>query len=377
MPAALRRLLAVLAAVVLLAGCGGPTRPAATAAAAAPLWLCRPGDPLDPCVGNLATEVVPAAGPVGEVKGHSAAASPFDCFYVYPTVTSGPGLNAPLSVGVAEIDAAIDQAQRFSALCRVWAPVYRQRTVASLRDGFGRDRAARAVAFDSLLTAFDWYLAHENHGRPIIFLGHSQGAAMLVQMLRKVVDPNPALRSRMVSALLVGGNVTVATGRTTGGAFSHLPLCTEPGQTGCVIAYSTFPGTPPPGAVFGRPGQGVGLMWGQRRHRGVQVACTNPAALGGGSAALQPYFPLADRKGRPAGWVTYPGLYRAHCVHADGATWLQVSVQAGGRPRPLVTEGLGPEWGYHGWDVNLAMGNLLADVAAQEQAWLTSGRVVH
>jgi hypothetical protein len=40
--------------------------------------------------------------------------------------------------------------------------------------------------------------------------------------------------------------------------------------------------------------------------------------------------------------------------------------------RPLVTETLGPTWGYHLDDINLATGNLVADVRAQERAYTAS-----
>jgi hypothetical protein len=38
-------------------------------------------------------------------------------------------------------------------------------------------------------------------------------------------------------------------------------------------------------------------------------------------------------------------------------------------PRPLVTAALGSDWGYHLNDVNLALGNLVADVAREEAAY--------
>jgi hypothetical protein len=71
-------------------------------------------------------------------------------------------------------------------------------------------------------------------------------------------------------------------------------------------------------------------------------------------------------------WVTYPGLYSASCQSADGATWLQVNDLAGsGDTRPVVTESLGRLWGYHLDDINLALGNLVADVATEEAAYTT------
>ncbi len=175
-------------------------------------------------------------------------------------------------------------------------------------------------------------------------------------------------------AIIAGGNLQVPTGRTVGATFSRVPLCTRAGQTGCAIAYSSFPSEPPADSLFGRPGQGVSLQSGQTARRGEQVACVNPAALSGGTATLDPYFLSATQAGLapPAttNWVTYPGKYTAVCAHRGGATWLQVTDVGGpGDTRPAVTQALGPTWGYHTDDVNLAFGNLVTDVAAAEAAW--------
>ena len=58
------------------------------------------------------------------------------------------------------------------------------------------------------------------------------------------------------------------------------------------------------------------------------------------------------------------------CLSSGGATWLQVDdVAAPGDTRPVVTETLGPTWGYHADDINLASGNLVRDVQLQEKAY--------
>jgi hypothetical protein len=105
----------------------------------------------------------------------------------------------------------------------------------------------------------------------------------------------------------------------------------------------------------------------------LQVLCTNPAALQGGAAPLDPYFPVADLA--PAHrhvstlWAEYPDLYTGQCLSAGGATWLQVSkISPADRRLNLPQEG-GPRWGYHVADVNLALGNLVQDVQAQEAAY--------
>jgi hypothetical protein len=173
-------------------------------------------------------------------------------------------------------------------------------------------------------------------------------------------------------AILAGGNVTVPRGKTVGATFAHLPLCTASTQTGCVIAYSSFPSQPPQDSNFGRPGQGVSLQSGQTRTQGVEVACVNPASIGGGAATLDPYFPTATSTPPPppvtTPWVTYPDLYSGSCERAGGATWLQVSTTTVGG-RPVVTQSLGPTWGYHADDVNLALGNLISDVRTEEAAY--------
>jgi hypothetical protein len=282
--------------------------------------------------------------------------------------------NANLKIQPAEIGAAVSQAAPFSQECRVWAPMYRQRTATSLAKGLGNDPAADSVAYKSLLAGWSDYLAHDNDGRPVIFIGHSQGAAMLIRLLSGQIDSNSKLRNRMVSAIIAGGNVQVPTGRKVGGSFKKIPLCSAGGQFGCVIAYSTFPGQPPADTNFGRPGQGVSLQSGQTKRAGVQVACVNPAALGGGAGALDPWFLTATSSPPPPAvttpWVTYPGLYTAQCESSGGATWLQVNdVAAPGDTRPVVTEALGPTWGYHLDDINLASGNLVRDVQLQEKAY--------
>jgi hypothetical protein len=289
-------------------------------------------------------------------------------------VSTQKAANANLRVQPAEIAAAVSQASRFSQVCRVWAPMYRQRTAASLAVGLGGDPAADQVAYDSLLSAWKDYLAHYNDGRPIVFIGHSQGAAMLIRLLHNVIDPDRALRARMVSAIILGGNVQVPVGKDVGGSFAHIPTCASTRQTGCVIAYSSFGSTPPKASNFGRPGQGVSLQSGQTATAGMQVACVNPVDFSRRAAPLSPYFlsvtaPVPGVKVTTP-WVSFPGLYNAQCESADGATWLQVNATSvSGDRRPTVTAVLGPTWGFHLDDVNLALGNLVADVARQEAAY--------
>jgi Protein of unknown function (DUF3089) len=366
---------AVLAGAVFVAS--GPAAGAAESSApdaAGVTWLCRPGQAGDPCESPEGANSVAANGATSVVPAAAVATHAFDCFYVYPTVTaSAPTSNTGTAVTPAIEAAAVSQASRFSQVCNVWAPTYRQRTSASLAVGLGNDPSADEVSYQSLLAGWKDYLAHDNDGRPVVFIGHSQGAANVIRLLRGQVDGNPTLRARMVSAIILGGNVQVPVGKTVGGTFAHIPACTKSGQTGCVIAYSSFSSPPPADSLFGRPGEGVSLQSGQTARSGQQVVCTNPAALGGsGAAPLTPYFP-SSAASTGESWVTYPGLYTGRCESSGGATWLQVDARAGDS-RPVVTPTLGPTWGLHADDVNLALGNLVQDVAAQEASYAAHHR---
>jgi hypothetical protein len=173
------------------------------------VWLCRPGLANNPCTHTSTTTVV---GPTGasKVQRQALAARPaIDCFYVYPSVSPQSTTNANLQIDPQERDVAIAQASRFSQVCRVYAPMYPQLTLRAVLTPGGITVVGALTAYEGLLAAFRNYLAHYNHGRGIVFIGHSQGASMLIGLLQQEVDPNPAVRRLLVSALIMGGNVTV------------------------------------------------------------------------------------------------------------------------------------------------------------------------
>ncbi len=339
-----------------LAGDFGAASPASSgqASATSTVWLCKPGMPDDPCINTLATTAVTAAGTRSVSSPKPATSTTFACFYVYGTVSPEQSVNADLQRGTAEITQAEEQGTPFSPVCQVYAPIYRQVTVADLEThpdlNFGP--AETVTAYDSIKAGFEDFLTHELDGRPFVVIGDSQGAAMLNMLLGRLVDDVPALRSRLVTAIILGGNVEVR-GQLVGGTFKHIPACSRLGETGCVIAYSSFPSTPPADSLFGRPGQGVSLQSGQTARQGLQSRVRQPrGALG--QATLGAVFPsLLQAASTP--WVSSPGLYTARCERSDGASWLNVSKATGPADhRPTVTENLGPAYGYHAFDLGLA-----------------------
>ena len=229
-----------------------------------------------------------------------------------------------------------------------------------------------------MLAAFRDYLAHYNHGRGIVFIGHSQGATILIRLLQQQVDKVPSVRRRLVSALLMGGNVTVAKGKTVGGDFIHIPACTSTTETGCVVAYSSFTSKPGPSSEFGRTSSdaGVGLLAPRHLSSSIQIMCVNPASPSGGTGWLQPYIPTLalDFIGQSlpvkTPWVTFPHEFTGRCETSGNATWLEVS-RPGGKAdhRPALTRLQEPILGLHILDVNIALGNLVQLAGDQAAAY--------
>ena len=359
---------------VIAAGTAGAATTTTTSGASSTVWLCKPGVVPDPCAGNLSYSVVPATVPTGVVHPKVPTSPPIDCFYVYPTVSQETTPNADRAIQSTEIGVAKEQVAPLSQDCRVFAPMYRQVTVPCLTslEGLGTvcsaSNAAAVVsslnvAYASMLKGFDAFLAQEPKGRHFVLMGHSQGAAMLIRLIKGIVDPNPALRSRLISAIVLGGNLTVPKGKTVGGAFKHIPLCTSASSTHCAIAYSSFYDQPPAGSNFGIPGKGVSFMWLDTSSSStLQVACVAPNQLLGQSWT-NPRF-LGGPSGAP--YVTYPKLYKAACQSSGGATFLHVTHPGtAGRARPTVSGTLGATWGLHLYDTNLTLGNLVAVVARE------------
>ncbi len=355
---------------------------ASASTASSPVWLCKPGLTHDSCTPGLQTTVYSAAlKPLGVQHPHLVKHPAIDCFYVYPTASDQKTGNANLNVDPEERSVALYQAARYSQYCNVYAPIYRQVTLAGIGLGKPTTPADPGLALASVRDAFAYYLRHYNHGRGFILIGHSQGAIILRQLIAKDVDPKLSVRRRLVSAILLGGNVLVRPGAMgIGGDFRHIAACRSSAQLGCVIAFSTFDQPVPTGSLFGRPL----AIFGTGSGRGDTVLCTNPAALAGGSAVLQtilPSQPFAPGTLLGAGytvlnlkhpmprtpWITFRDAYRGQCVDSNGAHVLMVKALGGAQvPDPSPS----PVWGLHLLDPNIALGNLVAIEKAEAGAFV-------
>ncbi len=393
------------------------------------VWLCRPGQPDNPCGQDItgtatATPFVvryPQSGQrvtldtVSAVDGTRTSfvapdAPGVDCFYVYPTVDWQA--NPPLRVGGdpptptdTEMAVTLTQVGPLLSRCRLFVPLYRQSSLPALvAAGLAHTKPDYSLGQLDIDQAWHTYWARDNRDpitgrrRGVVLLGHSQGTTVLASLISREIEVDVEQRSRIIAAVLPGGNIQVPTDRPAGGGgdrdatFQYLPACerasaTTPVPTGCVVAYSSFhqpAGVPiPSDAVFGRstvPG-----------HR---ILCTNPAVLltggprgtttpadtrlpttrlVGGNAVMRNGYLAVVFLGMtlpdlPAGFAAYPGLITARCASArddaDTADWLQVDGPDEVLGRPMSSKGV-----LHALDYNLVLGDIAALVAEQSAAW--------
>ncbi|MEO5973360.1 MAG: DUF3089 domain-containing protein [Sphingomicrobium sp.] len=335
-------------------------------------WLCLPGR-TDLCSRPLATTALNPNG-YGSTGQSPVAASPAaDCFYVYPTVSRDQGMNSDLIPDGAEHSAVQTQFARFAGVCRTFVPVYRQMTVAAVAaHGFGADIGPEAnIAYNDVAAAWRTYLARHNRGRPFVLIGHSQGSAMLIELIRREIEGKPAAR-HMLRAILPGYNVLVPQGRRLGGSFRLTPTCASATETGCVMSWVSFRERNPPPA---------GAMFGWAAQPGMTVACTNPARLGSTAwQMLDSYWHTRVHGSAPGGPVIWSsegaprspylrteGLVSARCVSDGQRGFLSVRVNAD--PTDKRTDRLFgevgmfgfflPSWGMHLADMAIAQGDLL------------------
>ncbi len=344
-------------------------------------WLCWPGR-TDACSGDNTATVVTADGKATKEAWKADPTAPIDCFYVYPTVSTDPGVLSDMTPNDEERRVVEQQLSRFASKCRVYAPMYRQFTLTALRamvtgqplpGGLAANAPRPQTGYEDVVDAWNHYLMSYNKGRGVVLIGHSQGSGVLTQLIAKEIDGKP-VQANVISALLLGTNLPVAKGQDTG-TFKSMPLCKSTTQTGCVVAYASFleAAPPPANSRFGKPREPDPAM---------EAACVNPANLAGGKGELHSYMSSTANGHTRAGWakgvtvdtpfVSLPGLLSAHCVNKDGFSYLAVGVNANpadSRVDAIKPGAVTPDWGLHLVDVNVAMGNLIELVERQGEAW--------
>jgi len=178
------------------------------------------------------------------VTSNQIASKDVDVFFVYPTSyldrTLPYGLNAPLKESKINIytdfTAILYQASVFNEVGKIYSPRYRQANILAYYPVTAADTvkaiAAFELAYNDVKVAFEYFLANNNNGRPIIIASHSQGSTHTIRLLKEFFDNKP-LNKQLVAAYVVGMALDPS-------IYTNLKACITPDQTGCICAWRTF-----------------------------------------------------------------------------------------------------------------------------------------
>jgi hypothetical protein len=170
--------------------------------------------------------------------------STVDVFFIHPTSYTATeksfGWNANLEDaalnGKTDYGSILYQASIFNQAGRVFAPRYRQAHLSAyfpknLSDSMEAMKAFE-MAYLDVKTAFEFYLANYNGGRPIVIASHSQGSTHAKRLLKEYFD-NKTLKKKLVAAYVIGMVFDP-------NYLTSIPVCQTPDQTGCVCAWRTY-----------------------------------------------------------------------------------------------------------------------------------------
>jgi hypothetical protein len=316
------------------------------------MWYARPGLADDPA----RWQPPGAAAPATDLP-------PFAVFFVHPTsYLDKSHWNAPLDDATAQARARIflkGLASPFAQASEIWAPRYRQAAIGAFLSHSTDAQQALDLAYRDVSQAFDEFLAHIGPDTPIVLAGHSQGALLIDELLRKRIAGTP-LQARIAMAYPIGWPVSIAHDLTALG----LPACRTAEQAGCVVTWSSFAEPADPGMLLERYSHSAGYDGQPRGNAGV--LCVNPLTgtangTAPASANLGTLVPSADL----ATGALVPGAVPARCG-----------------PRGLLLIGSPPAMGpyvlpgnnYHVYDIPLFWENLRQDVARRMRTWAAQPR---
>lgn len=309
--------------------------------------------------------------PPGLTEPPLADAAKADVFFIHPTTfLAGAADNARYDepgTTSTQIDQGVlrFQASAFNACCHIYAPRYRQAVLAAfMMKDEARAEAAYELAYSDVARAFDYYLAHENHGRPFILASHSQGSLHAIRLLQERIAGRP-LQQQLVAAYIIGYYVPQEVGNR------GVPVCHAATQTGCFVDWNTVKAGHDDSARENRR-----LVWldGRYQHAaGQPEVCVNPLDWQPGGTA-EAALNLGALPGvRPGAALRPPvaGLTGATC---DGGE-LHIDIPLARRSG--FSDVLTLFGSYHIFDYNLFYANIRLNAVQRVAAWRAAHESVH
>ena len=129
-----------------------------------------------------------------------------DLFLICPAVDTNDEYNMSLDdketkksfLGALNMERGI-----YEGCTRMYAPYYRQAAMKVYDLDPEKREPYMQIAYSDVAAAFDYYLEHENQGRPIVLAGFSQGADMCLRLLEDY-DEDEDLYDRLITVYAIG-----------------------------------------------------------------------------------------------------------------------------------------------------------------------------
>ena len=122
----------------------------------------------------------------------------------------------------------------FATQANLFLPYYRQGTFGT-PDKATHDAAASTARTD-VVEAFNYYLNHLNAGRPFILAGFSQGAKMVVALLKSMDDDT---YRRLIAAYVVGYGITAEDTVRGANSLQHIRLAQDSTSRGVTVCFNS------------------------------------------------------------------------------------------------------------------------------------------
>lgn len=160
-----------------------------------------------------------------------------DVFLICPTVDKGSDsrYNMVLTdekvknsfVGALNMEIGI-----YNETCNVFAPYYRQMTLATYSEA--EQSKYLEIAYQDVKQAFLEYFEARNQGRPFVLAGFSQGSQLGLMLMEDLFD-EPQYSKKLVAAYLIGWSVYEETLARS----PWIKTATGETDTGCVISFNS------------------------------------------------------------------------------------------------------------------------------------------
>ena len=164
---------------------------------------------------------------------------PADLFFVCPTVDMGKEGNFNSYITDEKYRESFDGATNmelgiYDDVARIYAPYYRQATFPVYSLSKEEQEKYLSVAYEDVKKAFLYFADQTDATRPLILAGFSQGADMIIRLMKDLFD-EPKYQRRLVAAYAIGWKLTEDEVKE----YPHLKPALSETDTGVIVTFNS------------------------------------------------------------------------------------------------------------------------------------------